>query len=132
MLIQTKSGRRQRVNDKVGRVLIQRGLATEVQDGAAPAPRAGYQTRMMQAGGPADLPPAPALDAPADADAPSEAGADETPPQTEAADAVAEAVTDAEAATEAPAPAQDAPYGLKADGTPRKRPAPTPAKKKTR
>jgi len=85
MLIQTKIGRRQRVNDKVGRALIQRGLATDVQDIAEPAPRAGYQTRMMQAGGAADLPPA-----------------------------------------------GDAPYGYKADGTPRKRPAPSAANKKTR
>lgn len=111
MLIQTKTGRRQRVNDKVGRVLIQRGLATAVQDAAAPAAPAGYQTRMMQAGGPANLPPAPAQDAPAD-DAPAEA--------------------EAVAATEVDTPTQDAPYGYKADGTPRKRPAPATAKKKTR
>lgn len=64
MLIEyVKTGRRKTVNPKVGKLLIGRGLVSEVSDEAPAQPV--YQTRMMQA---------------------------------------------------------DAPYGYKADGTPRKRP----------
>lgn len=82
MLIEyTRNGRRRTVNAKVGKLLIGRGLAYEVQE-AAVEPNAGYQTRMLQSGGPA---------------------------------------LQAENTTEAP-------YGYKADGTPRKRPAPAAKK----
>ena len=85
MLIEyTRNGRRRTVNAKVGKLLIGRGLAREVEESAvhaaappvaSPAAPAS-QTRMLQAD-----------------------------------------------------PADAAPYGFKADGTPRKRPAPAPRAK---
>ena len=82
MLIEyTRNGRRRTVNAKVGKLLISRKLAREVDEEAkaeAPATNPGYSTRMLTAEPPAS----------------------------------------------APDPA--APYGYKADGTPRKRPAPRP------
>ena len=81
MLIEyTRNGRRRTVNAKVGKLLISRKLAREVDEEAkteAPATNPGYSTRML---------------------------------------------------TAEPDPA---PYGYKADGTPRKRPAPPPRTPKT-
>lgn len=117
MHIKLKNGRVQRYSDAGGRILVARGIGVEVT-----ASQAGtYQTRMLTAAAPA-VPVAPAPIEQPSAPAPEAAA-----PAAEAEGASASDTAPATTVTP-PAPPTEAPYGYKADGTPRKRPGRPTAK----